>query len=38
MDMHNSEICKVCWLKEYRKGFRNRTTKMLETKLLFGKN
>ena len=34
MDMHNKEICKVCWLKEYKSTFRNRTTKMLESKLL----
>ena len=26
MDMHNEEICKNCWLKEYKSKFKNRTT------------
>ena len=35
MDMHNKEICKVCWLREYRSKFVGRTKKMLATR--FGK-
>ena len=30
MDMHNKEICKVCWLKEYKVKFKNRTTTNIE--------
>ena len=35
MDMHNKEVCKVCWLKEYKKGFEGGTKKMLAAR--FGK-
>ena len=32
MDMHNNEICKVCWLKEYKKAFEGRIYKSWATR------
>ena len=36
MDMHNNEICKVCWLKEYNKKAPHNMTKYRKNKLLLG--
>lgn len=36
MDMHNKEICKVCWLKEFKSKFKGRITNYRKNKLLLG--